>query len=40
VGEYELIVLTGTGQFWRLPNQLGPELTSQAVRFRFERAAP
>ncbi len=40
VGEYELIVLTGTGQFWRLPNQLGPELPSQAVRFRFERAAP
>ena len=40
VGEYELIVLTGTGQFWRLPNQLGPEVPSQAVRFRFERAAP
>lgn len=40
VGEYELIVLTGTGQFWRLPNQLGPSHPSQAVRFRYERAAP
>lgn len=40
VGEYELIVLTGTGQFWRLPNQLGPEVPTQALRFRFERAAP
>lgn len=40
VGEYELIVLGGNGQFWRLPNQLGPTAESQALRFRFERAAP
>ncbi len=40
VGEYELIVLGGNGQFWRLPNQLGPSVQSQALRFRFERAAP
>lgn len=40
VGEYELIVLGGNGQFWRLPNQLGPTAESQALRFRFERATP
>lgn len=39
-GEYELVVLSGDGQFWRLPNQLGPTIESQAVRFRFERARP
>lgn len=37
VGEYELIVLQGGGQFWRVPNGLGGELASQALRFRFER---
>lgn len=37
VGEYELIVVAGGGQFWRVPNQLGPSLSSQALRFRFER---
>jgi hypothetical protein len=40
VGEYELLVLTGSGQFWRLPNQLAPGEPSQALRFRFERATP
>lgn len=38
VGEYELIVLAGGGQFWRLPNQLGPQHSSQALRFRVERS--
>lgn len=37
VGDYELIVLQGGGQFWRIPNGLGPQLPSQALRFRFER---
>lgn len=40
IGEYELVVLGGGGQFWRLPNQLGPTTPSQALRFRFERAGP
>lgn len=40
IGEYELVVLGGSGQFWRLPNQLGLTLASQALRFRFERASP
>jgi hypothetical protein len=40
VGDYELVLLSGTGQFWRLPNQLGPTEASQALRFRFDRAQP
>lgn len=40
VGEYELLIVTGTGQFWRMPNQLAGEVASQGVRFRFERARP
>lgn len=39
-GEYELLVVAGTGQFWRLPNQLAGAVDGQGVRFRFERARP
>ena len=39
-GDYELVVLAGAGQFWRLPNQLRDAHPSQAVRFRFERGQP
>lgn len=38
-GQYELVVLVASGQFWRLPNQLGPTVPSQAVRLHFDRAA-
>lgn len=34
-GDYELVALAPTGQFWRMPNQLGAQLPSQAVRFHF-----
>jgi hypothetical protein len=39
-GDYELIALAPNGQFWRLPNDLGPELPSQSVRFHFDRTEP
>jgi hypothetical protein len=39
-GEYELVLLTNGGQFWRLPNQLGPTVSSQAVRLHFDRQSP
>lgn len=39
-GDYELIALTPTGQFWRLPNDLRGEQMSQSVRFRFDRVSP
>ncbi len=39
-GDYELVVITTGGQFWRLPNQLGDSVPSQAVRLHFDRAAP
>ncbi|MFZ5469422.1 MAG: hypothetical protein ACOZIN_08295 [Myxococcota bacterium] len=38
IGEWELVVLAKTGQYWRLPNDLGATLTSQAVCFRFIHA--
>ncbi len=38
-GDYELVVLTGTGQFWRMPNQLAPTEETQRLRLRFDRAA-
>ncbi|GMU61574.1 MAG: hypothetical protein AMXMBFR34_33370 [Myxococcaceae bacterium] len=38
-GAYELDALTAGGQFWRLPNALGPEVASQAVRLHFDRVA-
>ncbi|MEW6433523.1 MAG: hypothetical protein AB1730_18610 [Myxococcota bacterium] len=36
-GDYELVVLSGTGQYWRLPNGLAEALPSQAVRLHFDR---
>lgn len=36
-GQYELVALAAGGQFWRLPNQLGPGVPSQAVRLRIDR---
>ncbi|MBL9038450.1 MAG: hypothetical protein JNG84_08060 [Archangium sp.] len=39
-GDYELFVVVPGGQFWRMPNQLGATLPSQAVRLHFDRAAP
>ncbi len=38
-GDYELVLLVAGGQFWRLPNQLGASVASQAVRLHFDRAA-
>ncbi len=38
-GEYQLVVLEAGGQFWRIPNQLGPQVPSQGVRMHFDRAA-
>jgi hypothetical protein len=40
VGDYELLVLSGGGQYWRMPNQLAGEAASQGLRFRFDRALP
>lgn len=40
VGDYELVVLVAGGQYWRMPNQLGPALSTQAVRLHVDRAAP
>ncbi len=39
-GEYELVALTATGQFWRIPNGLKRVLPEQGVRFHFDRVAP
>ncbi len=39
-GNYELIALTASGQFWRLPNDLKGEEAAQGVRFHFDRAGP
>ncbi len=33
-GDYELIAFASSGQFWRVPNQLGPTIASQSVAFR------
>jgi hypothetical protein len=38
-GQYELDLLVAGGQFWRIPNQLGPTVASQSVRLHFDRAA-
>jgi len=38
-GQYELDLLVAGGQYWRIPNQLGPTVASQAVRLHFDRAA-
>ncbi len=36
-GDYELVVLTSQGQFWRVPNQLGPDVPTQATRLHIDR---
>jgi hypothetical protein len=36
-GDYELLVIQESGQFWRIPNGLGAELPSQDFRFRVVR---
>jgi hypothetical protein len=39
-GEYELVALAASGQFWRIPNGLRGVLAEQGVRFHFDRVAP
>jgi hypothetical protein len=39
-GQYELVVLAASGQYWRMPNDLKGVLPEQGVRFHFDRAAP
>lgn len=39
-GGYALVALAVGGQFWRIPNELGPSIPSQATRFSFDRPAP
>ncbi|MBL8913470.1 MAG: hypothetical protein JNM17_22415 [Archangium sp.] len=36
-GDYELVVLQAGGQFWRVPNQLGATVPSQATRLHIDR---
>lgn len=36
-GSYQLVVLSRTGQYWTLPNDLGATRPSQAVGFRVDR---
>lgn len=36
-GDYELLVIQESGQFWRIPNGLGATIPSQAFRFRVVR---
>ena len=38
VGDYELWVVSESGQFWRMPNDLRNSMPTQAVRFRFVHA--
>lgn len=38
-GDYELIALQSGGQFWRVPNQLGPRVSSQSVRLHIDRVS-
>jgi hypothetical protein len=37
-GDYELIAIAHGGQFWRMPNQLGPSVPSQAVKLLSTQA--
>lgn len=39
-GDYELIALAPSGQFWRIPNDLKDTIPSQSVRFHFDRTGP
>lgn len=36
-GDYELLALTASGQFWRVPNQLGAAIPSQGTRLHIDR---
>jgi hypothetical protein len=36
-GEYQLVLYTRSGQYWTLPNGLGPEHPHQGVGFRVDR---
>ncbi len=36
-GDYELVALAAGGQFWRVPNQLGPTVPSQSARLHIDR---
>ncbi|MGV3623787.1 MAG: hypothetical protein ACO1OB_23425 [Archangium sp.] len=38
-GDYELIALQSGGQFWRVPNQLAPRVSSQSVRLHVDRVS-
>ena len=40
VGSYELVIVAQGGQFWRVPNQLGPAIASQNVQLHFDRRGP
>jgi hypothetical protein len=40
VGDYELVALSGNGQFWRVPNQLAGVHPSQGLRFHVDRMSP
>lgn len=37
VGEYQLVLYTRTGQYWRLPNDLAGEHAPQSIRFHVDR---
>ena len=39
-GDYELVVLSETGLFWRVPNDLGKTVGHQGTVFRISAAAP
>ncbi|MFZ5442678.1 MAG: hypothetical protein ACOZQL_21895 [Myxococcota bacterium] len=36
-GDYELVALSAGGQFWRVPNQLGPSIPAQGARLHIDR---
>ncbi len=38
-GDYELVALAAGGQFWRVPNQLGPTVPSQSARLHIDRVS-
>lgn len=37
-GEYELVILSASGQFWRVPNGLGASTPTQGTRLHIDRA--
>lgn len=36
-GDYELVILSASGQFWRVPNGLGATVPTQATRLHIDR---